>query len=270
VGDLDLDGVPEVLCTFFEFDVAALYVFKADGTSYLPRAGRPVGEALTEPVTFGTPSVANLLGDEHPEIIIRSGYLLPGTGPERVYIFDYLLQPVPDWPQPTPARPNQAFATQYAPMVDDIDADGRVELIMLSDANELLVWNFQADFKNGANSAKFLVDERNSNVFLSPNIVTDAESDQPDNLPTVFALEQNYPNPFNPASTIEFSVPRRSHLQLQVFNILGQRVAVLADGEFSAGTYSVTFDASGFSSGMYFYRLVAGEKVLNRKMTLLK
>ena len=268
--DLDLDGVPEILCTFFEYDVAALYVFKADGSSYLHRDGRPLGEALIEPVTFGVPIVANLTGDEFPEIVIRSGYLLPGTGAEKLYIYDYLLQKIPDWPQQTPARPNSVVSTQYAPLIDDLDGNGKVELVLLSDANELLVWNFEAAYDGGKNASKFLVDNRNSGIVKAAGIGTDVYNDSPTELPRAFTLYQNYPNPFNPSTRIEFSIPEREHVRLEVFNILGQRVATLIDKELSPGQYSVVFNGAEKSSGIYFYRLASGTTVLTRKMILVK
>ncbi|MFZ1685229.1 MAG: S8 family serine peptidase [Candidatus Zixiibacteriota bacterium] len=95
------------------------------------------------------------------------------------------------------------------------------------------------------------------------------------NVPAGFDLSQNYPNPFNPTTNINFSVPATSHVTVEVFNILGQRVVTLFDGDKAAGTYTVTWnsrDESGnaVSSGIYFYRLVAGETVINKKMMLLK
>jgi hypothetical protein len=92
--DLDLDGLPEILCTFFEYDISALYIFSADGTPYVEREGRPAGEAFLQPVTFGTPMVADLTGDKYPEIVMRAGYILPGTGPEWVYLLDHTARPL--------------------------------------------------------------------------------------------------------------------------------------------------------------------------------
>ncbi len=74
-------------------------------------------------------------------------------------------------------------------------------------------------------------------------------------LPKAFALEQNYPNPFNPATTISYALPQSSRVRLSVFNMLGQEIAVLADGLESAGYRSATFDAGSIPSGVYFYRL---------------
>jgi hypothetical protein len=89
-------------------------------------------------------------------------------------------------------------------------------------------------------------------------------------LPKVYALEQNYPNPFNPSTTIEYALPSRSHVTLTVFNTLGQQVATLVEGEMEAGYHEAVFDASGLASGLYLYRLQAGDFVQTRKFVLLK
>jgi hypothetical protein len=71
-------------------------------------------------------------------------------------------------------------------------------------------------------------------------------------------LDQNYPNPFNPATTIEFTLPEEAIVTLTVYNLLGQQVASLLDNaQLDEGTQSVMFDASGLSSGIYFYRVTA-------------
>jgi hypothetical protein len=88
--------------------------------------------------------------------------------------------------------------------------------------------------------------------------------------PKSFALDQNYPNPFNPSTTIRFSVPGSGHVSLNVYNLIGQQVATLADGIYAPGTYTVQLRGDHLSSGMYFYRLQAGSQTSIRKLTLLK
>ncbi|MBI1805223.1 MAG: T9SS type A sorting domain-containing protein, partial [Ignavibacteriae bacterium] len=85
-----------------------------------------------------------------------------------------------------------------------------------------------------------------------------------------FALNANYPNPFNPSTLISYNLPEESNAHLVVYNLLGQQVATLVDGLQSAGEHSVTFDASGLSSGLYYYKLEAGKNVQVNKMMLLK
>ncbi|NIA28420.1 MAG: T9SS type A sorting domain-containing protein [Actinobacteria bacterium] len=88
--------------------------------------------------------------------------------------------------------------------------------------------------------------------------------------PTNYLLSQNYPNPFNPTTTIEYNVAEAGNVRLTVYNQLGQQIATLVNGMQNAGTYSVTWDAAELPSGMYFYRLEAGNKVHLRKMMLIK
>ena len=89
-------------------------------------------------------------------------------------------------------------------------------------------------------------------------------------IPSEFVLEQNYPNPFNPSTTISFSLPEASEVQLSIFNILGQQVATLVNDVKNAGSYKVNWDASNLASGMYIYRLQAGSKVITNRMILMK
>ncbi len=83
-------------------------------------------------------------------------------------------------------------------------------------------------------------------------------------------LRQNYPNPFNPVTQIEYSLPQTGHVVLEVYNLMGQRVAVLANEVQNAGWHNVTFDASNLASGVYLYRIQAGNFSETRKMILLK
>jgi hypothetical protein len=91
-----------------------------------------------------------------------------------------------------------------------------------------------------------------------------------DTAPLSFSLEQNYPNPFNPITTIKFNLPEKEFVSLKVYDIIGKETAVLLNEEKPAGLHSVQFDASGLSSGTYFYKLQAGSKIITRKMLLLK
>jgi photosystem II stability/assembly factor-like uncharacterized protein len=85
-----------------------------------------------------------------------------------------------------------------------------------------------------------------------------------------FHISQNYPNPFNPATTIKFQVPNSSYVRLTVFDVLGRLVSTLADGKFSPGVHSVSWDASNYPSGIYFYRLESGNYSESKKMLLIK
>jgi len=89
-------------------------------------------------------------------------------------------------------------------------------------------------------------------------------------VPEKVLLHQNYPNPFNPSTTIKYGLPERSHVTLTIFNTLGQQVATLVDGETEAGYHEVKFDAPHLPSGVYLYRLQAGDRLEVRKALLMK
>ncbi len=88
-------------------------------------------------------------------------------------------------------------------------------------------------------------------------------------MPTAFGLDQNFPNPFNPSTTIRYGLPNRSQVTLAIFNTLGQQVALLQNGEQEAGYHEVRFDGENLSSGVYFYRIQAGEFVATKRLLLL-
>ncbi len=106
-----------------------------------------------------------------------------------------------------------------------------------------------------------------------PIVTGIGDDDKP--LPFNFSLNQNYPNPFNPSTVISYSIPTKSEVTIGIYNVLGQQIALFSQGQQSAGEYSVTWsstDKSGVSvaSGMYFYKITAGDFTASRKMVLLK
>jgi hypothetical protein len=105
--------------------------------------------------------------------------------------------------------------------------------------------------------------------YTAEGFVTDIQEGQ-NPLPTEYFLAQNYPNPFNPSTKITYSIQERSNVSIKVFDLLGSEVEELVKGEIEAGTYDINFNASNLPSGIYFYRLQAGDFVQTRKMILLK
>ncbi len=103
-----------------------------------------------------------------------------------------------------------------------------------------------------------------------PLVLTLGDKSSPEELPTVFSLSQNYPNPFNPETTIHYELPKSAHVQLIVFDVLGRQLQRLVNEEQQAGRYSVVFDARGIASGMYVYRMEAGDFTATSKMVVLK
>ncbi|MFW5973564.1 MAG: T9SS type A sorting domain-containing protein, partial [Bacteroidota bacterium] len=89
-------------------------------------------------------------------------------------------------------------------------------------------------------------------------------------LPQRYVLNQNYPNPFNPSTLISYELPQAGHVVVKIFNMLGQEVTTLVDRTENAGKYEVRFDARDLASGVYFYQLQAGSKVMTKKMLLIR
>lgn len=110
---------------------------------------------------------------------------------------------------------------------------------------------------------------------ISIKNATDIEEKGNSTIPTEFALEQNYPNPFNPSTNIRFDLPKETPVQIDIYNVLGQKVRTLVDRSLPAGFYNITFDGRGddsrqLASGIYYYRIMAGDFRRSRMMMLLK
>lgn len=101
-------------------------------------------------------------------------------------------------------------------------------------------------------------------------VPTSSEANSDLEIPNAFELYQNYPNPFNPTTQIKYTVPSNSDVTIEVFNMLGQKVSTLVNEKRPAGTYTLQFDASNLSSGMYLYRMKTGSFTKVQKMILIK
>jgi hypothetical protein len=101
-------------------------------------------------------------------------------------------------------------------------------------------------------------------------VVVGIEDFMSNEIPTKFSLAQNYPNPFNPTTTIIYGLRERTIVELKVYDVLGREIETIVDGEQNAGFYEIEFKASRLASGIYFYRLQAGNFIETKKMLLLK
>ncbi|MCH8568538.1 MAG: T9SS type A sorting domain-containing protein [Balneolales bacterium] len=143
-------------------------------------------------------------------------------------------------------------------------------------------YTFEHSPESGTSASLSLIEsiaQRTSPVMTQENTsperflleITTATTSVPlDGLPGTFALSQNYPNPFNPTTQISYDLPETADVRLEVFNIQGQRVAVLVSETQNAGTHNLSFNASRLASGVYIYRLQAGSHTFTKKMTLIK
>ncbi|MCW9066479.1 MAG: T9SS type A sorting domain-containing protein, partial [Ignavibacteriaceae bacterium] len=112
------------------------------------------------------------------------------------------------------------------------------------------------------------VDPNNWVVDFSNIIHTEIEDDQPKI--ESFYLSQNFPNPFNSITTIKYDVPEKNRVMLKIYNVLGKELVTLIDEEKAAGNYEIKFESKGFSSGIYFYKMQAGNFEESKKMILLR
>ncbi len=126
----------------------------------------------------------------------------------------------------------------------------------------------QVDFRvtSGIDNSVYI----ESSVVTHVRISTDISDDDTGLLPGGFELYQNYPNPFNPSTKIAFDLTVRSEVTLEVFNILGSRVEKLDLGDMAPGNHIIEFDGASLASGIYFYKLKAGDNTAMKKMALLK
>ena len=213
-------------------------------------------------------------------------YLLLSNGTERPalqWLRTYILCPL----IPTPISPDaagnlpcdpilvwhcSASATSYhvqvatnsmfaSVVVDSTVTDTLLHVCSL-DANRRYFWRVCADNEHGSSEysvvASFMTGDQTTTV------------DEFGGMPTEFKLFQNYPNPFNPNTTISFSLPHNSNVRLVLLNVLGKEIMNIADTHFEAGVHNVLFNASGFASGLYFYKVEAGEFCKVMKMIISK
>ncbi|MBS1518696.1 MAG: T9SS type A sorting domain-containing protein, partial [Bacteroidetes bacterium] len=110
----------------------------------------------------------------------------------------------------------------------------------------------------------------NKNVKVKLNVGPVGIENNVLGIPSEFRLDQNYPNPFNPSTRISYAVPKESFVSIKIFDILGKEVMSLVNENKQPGYYDVQFNASNFASGMYFYKIEAGNFTETKRMILLK
>ena len=234
-GDVDADGWPEFFAAATMSNGAWVLVYEAVGVNNYSLKflfHLLAGGTLDEPTLL----TSDIDGDGKKEFVIMSGaYLMVfKSRTDDTYYLWYLK------------RENTKDAVQ----VYDFDHNGIQDFIISKTVLDSLGrGRFKADIYLG------------SGVVNVPNAAT---------LPTGVLLRQNFPNPFNPQTTIEYTLPSRQRIRLNIYNVLGQHVANLVDGEQDAGLHRVAWDGRSVSSGMYFCRLEAESSVFCIKLLLLR
>ena len=167
-----------------------------------------------------------------------------------------------------------SFQPAGEPVYDGVVIDWVQERISLANylSSEFKI-RFQLESDGAVRKDGWYVDDIGILIYTIPTALQDEAEPV-----TQFVLEQNYPNPFNPSTKIKFTIPssvilseeKKLSVQLKVYDVLGNEVATLVNEKKPAGFYEVVFDASNLSSGIYFYRLVAGSFIQTKKLILLK
>jgi len=252
LGDFNADGYEDILIAGGANDPYGVYF-----------GGPAMDDSMDIQVTtwtgYSPPTDADCVGDinndGYPDLVWT--YMLDGE--VHVYLGGPDVDSLPDvfWRDSDVPGPQDYYGREVRG-VGDFNGDGVDDFAVYSRTSSGTLWTGQVDFYAGWDTT-----------------AVDAPDDNPLLLPDNIRLRQNYPNPFNPSTTIEFELPCRMEITLNVHNVLGQEVKSLISGSFGAGLHRATWDGTDQSgravaSGVYFYRLSTGADQVSRKMLLLK
>ncbi|MEX0746974.1 MAG: T9SS type A sorting domain-containing protein, partial [Rhodothermales bacterium] len=120
------------------------------------------------------------------------------------------------------------------------------------------------------NTNPFTLGPEGSISFEGGSLLVDVASESESSVPQSFYVDQNFPNPFNPTTVFRYGLPMASEVTVRVYNVLGQQVRTFVEGHRNAGVHEIFFEAGGLSSGLYLYRVEAGNLVVTRQMVLLE
>lgn len=169
------------------------------------------------------------------------------------------------WGEPTNLTNSPDMDDRY-PYISPWNEAGKINVLYMSDS---VAGSFAFGDNAPVTTPDFLflkVDHPSTDPYDFYTSVAERQTEVPDD----YALAQNYPNPFNPATEIVFSLPTAQKVALRIFNVSGQEVATLINGKLKAGEHKVKWNAEGLPSGVYLYRLEAGNHTAVKKMTLLR
>ncbi len=225
-------------------------------------AGFPIidQDPINSQVTLG-----DIDNDNKPELIVDNAVTHYNVGSYAAYNNDGTL--LPGWPL------SVIGTTFYKTMcLADLDRNGTIDLIGNSGAsskNYVHVWDSQSSYDtNNIYLPVFQYNERHDGVFLNRRII--GIQNNQNEITKDYILYQNFPNPFNPNTTIQFDIPKKSFINLTVYDILGRKLDVLYNGEMQAGKHGIVWNAYKYSSGIYFYRLQSDTYSETKKMIVEK
>jgi len=276
-GDLNGDGVPEYVTAYFDISASYVNAYNIDGTGYFP-GSTGLFATTPEPSVLNLPLLTDVDGDGGTDIVVYANNDMFDTyAIQRIYAWNSGGDILPGFPLITQF---DAFTSdRFTPAVGDIDGDGNTDMIMTTSDSALVFINLldHPYDETNAPAPVWRYDRGMSNVarLAADTGTTPVEDTETEILPESFALEQNFPNPFNPATTIAYTLPERSRVTVSVYNILGEKVAVLTNSVKAAGRHRVVWDGRNqagetVGTGVYFYRLETDNWSASRKMLLVK
>jgi hypothetical protein len=171
-------------------------------------------------------------------------------------------------PLPPAGVPDVRFSSNR--LVEDISSEKVIQLNSLAYPIKIRVEGIDVIVQSSVNE---FIDEnilKNGSEMIINNHLTKLTIRSTGLIPAEFTLEQNYPNPFNPSTKIRFDLPQQNFVTIKVYNMLGQELATLINENLMAGRHEIDFNAKGLSSGVYIYKITAGQFVQSKKMTLIK
>jgi hypothetical protein len=288
--DIDGDNDEDIVVSAYNNSVpggpGVISIRYNDGTGQFPTTTTIPTEFMPEGVVL-----EDINDDGYPDMAVTQYGIYNG------YVSVYLNNQ--DGTFPTQVNYAQLYAPEYRDIsTADIDNDGDIDLLASIEAyDEIAILLNEGDgtfpeihyYPGGDNIKAFTIARLDSGstkdvavtssiqdrnfVYLYLNTGLNIPTDLVDKdnvVPNQFLLKQNYPNPFNPTTTIMYSIPKMSKISLTLFNLLGQEIATLVNDEKPAGNYTLNFNATHLPSGVYFYRIQAGNFIETKKMILLK
>jgi hypothetical protein len=264
LGDIDGDSALEIVVGTID----GIYAFESNGTEV---TGWPV---YREKPSFSSPTLGDIDNDGDIEIIVGSS-----SSDNRIYAYHHNGTKVKGFPIKTGYHVHPSAALQ------DLDEDGNIEIATGSSDWSLYVWDLPGYYNsNNIEWGKFRHDIWNTgnyNTQISelpppPAVYTDGnQSGVRENMLKIFALRQNTPNPFGKETVIQYQLPKTSHAELKIYNIVGQHIKTIVDKSQEPGIYQLGWNGKDdkgrkVSSGIYFYRLQAGNFTATKKLLFLK
>ena len=281
--DLDNNGKAEILMTTSSTDFSQIWIIESDATAWQETTAM-TGDSYFSVFsgTAGPPAVADVNGDSIPDVIVRQGNFFPGRNTEKIYAFDLNGQILEGWPRSTLTDANRVLYRVHMPTITNLGIGEDTlfaDLLLTADDTSIYAWKLPVPYDSTLIAwGQYQHDSRHSGIYpptVGYHIDVPVDNNPGPPVPAGFYLSQNYPNPFNAETVINFSLIRGGEISVDVYNILGRKVANIAGGYFPAGNHRLNWDSKNsegkeIASGIYFYKLKTNEGVLTRKMLLIK